>query len=430
MFPWIASPRKKHEVRNDGIETIESKPMAAFQYTTITKQGQTQKGMIEAESAKHARQLLRDRNLTPIEVKPAQQKKEEAFHFLRKPTLNTKELALITRQLATLLAAGLPVEEVLSAVAEQTEKSRSKGLMLSVRSKVLEGHSLAAALREFPQAFSELYCATVAAGEKSGHLDVVLERLADFTEQQSYMRQKIRNALIYPMLMVFVSIGIVGFLLEYVVPKMIAVYSSINQTLPVLTQILISISSGIKNYGLYILLAIIVAVFFFFRAMKSNLAFREKIHSLLLRLPIFGNAIKIANTARFSRTFAILSSAGVPVLESMSIASALITNIPIRKAVEEATSRIREGGNINLALKQTHYFPPMSIHLIASGEASGQLENMLERAANNQDNDIKQLIEISLTLFEPAIILLMGAIVLFIVLAVLLPIFQLQQLSG
>jgi general secretion pathway protein F len=230
--------------------------------------------------------------------------------------------------------------------------------------------------------------------------------------------------------MVLVSISIVGFLLEYVVPKMVSVYSNIGQTLPGMTQVLISISNGLKSYGLYILLCLIVLIVLVTRSMKTSTAFRNKMHHLILRIPIIGNAIKVTNTARFSRTFAILSSAGVPVLEAMTISSALITNLPIRAAVDEATKRVREGANIHLALKQTTYFPPMSIHLIASGESSGQLENMLERAANNQDNEITQLIETSLALFEPAIILLMGAIVLFIVLAVLLPIFQLDQFTG
>jgi general secretion pathway protein F len=344
--------------------------------------------------------------------------------------INHKELSLITRQLATLLAAGMPVEEVLAAVAEQTEKPRSKGLILSIRGKVLEGYSLANALREFPRAFSALYCSTVAAGEKSGHLEVVLQRLADYTEQQFQMQQKIKNALIYPGVMILVSVGIVGFLLEYVVPKMVAVYSNVGQSLPGMTQLLIALSNGIKYAGVYFLIVLAVGIFFFRRALKNNISFREKIHHSLLRLPLLGNTIKITNTARFSRTFAILSSAGVSVLEAMSIAAQLVTNIPIRKAIEEASNRVREGANINLALKQTRFFPPMSIHLIASGEASGQLEPMLERAANNQDNDIKQLIDTSLTLFEPAIILIMGAIVLFIVLAILLPIFQLDQLTG
>jgi general secretion pathway protein F len=299
-----------------------------------------------------------------------------------------------------------------------------------VRSKVLEGHALASALRDFPQAFSNLYCATVSAGEKSGHLDIVLQRLADYTEQQYEMRQKIMHALIYPVIMVFVAIGIVGFLLQFVVPKMISVYSNTGQALPGMTQILIAISNGISRYGLYILIAIIAGFVLFRYQMKKNIAFKEKMHRVFLRIPVIGNAIKVVNTARFSRTFAILSSAGVPVLEAMTISSALITNLPIRKAVQEAANRVREGANIYLALKQTTYFPPMSIHLIASGESSGQLENMLERAANNQEGDITRLIETSLALFEPAIILLMGAIVLFIVLAVLLPIFQLDQFTG
>ena len=405
--------------------------MGAFQYSAINLKGIKQKGLIEAESFKHARQLLREQGLMPLTVESAQKKlgtmKRRAFG---KPQVSYKELSLMTRQLATLLSAGLPIEEVLAAVAEQTEKNRTKSLILAVRSKVLEGHSLAAALRDYPEAFSELYCRTVAAGEKSGHLDIVLQRLADYTEQQFHMRQKIQQALIYPSVMVLVAIGIVGFLLEYVVPKMIAVYSNIGQDLPGMTQFLIALSTDLKKYGLYLLIFIVCVIFIFRKTMKNNLAFRKKIHHLLLRIPIIGNAIKVANTARFSRTFAILSSAGVPVLDAMSISAKLITNLPIRDAVDEAANRVREGANISLALKQTTYFPPMSIHLIASGEASGQLENMLERASNNQEGDISRLIETSLALFEPAIILIMGALVLFIVLAILLPIFQLDQFTG
>ncbi len=405
--------------------------MGAFQYNAIDSQGASRKGIIEADSPKEARRLLREQGLTPIEIQLAQQKmsnfKIKAFG---KPSISTKELALMTRQLATLLTAGLPLEEVLAAVAEQTEKQRTKGLILSVRSKVLEGHSLAAGFRDYPEAFSPLYCSTVEAGEKSGHLDIVLQRLADYTEQQFHMRQKIQQALIYPSVMIFVALGILGFLLEYVVPKMIAVYSNIGQALPGMTVVLIAISTNLKSLGLYIFIAIIVSVFFFRRRMKNNLAFRTQIHRLLLRIPLIGNAIKVANTARFSRTFAILSSAGVPVLEAMSISSRLITNLPIRTSVEEAANRVREGANISSSLKQTKYFPPMSIHLISSGESSGQLENMLERAANNQDGEITRLIETTLALFEPAIILVMGAMVLFIVLAILLPIFQLDQFTG
>jgi len=404
--------------------------MAAFHYTCIDSNGKKQTGLLEAESAKHARQLLRNKNLMPISIHSASQKITLRIPtFFRKNYIDPRELASITRQFSTLLAAGMPIEEVLAAVAEQTEKPRSKGLMLAVRSKVLEGHSLAAALREFPNAFSELYCGTIAAGEKSGHLDIVLQRLADYTEQQLNIRQKIQQALIYPAIMVLVSFGIVGFLLEYVVPKMVTVYSTAGQSLPDMTRFLIAMSNGIQKDGIYLLILIVISIWLFRRQLKKSISFREKIHSLWLKLPIIGKAIKTVNTARFSRTFAILSAAGVSVLEAMTIASKIITNLPIRYAVEEAANRVREGASIHLALKQTHYFPAMSIHLLASGEASGQLETMLDRAATNQENDISRLIETSLALFEPMIILIMGAIVLFIVLAVLLPIFQLNQFT-
>jgi general secretion pathway protein F len=405
--------------------------MPAFQYVALNTRGEKFKGLIEADTEKQARQLIRTQGhvLLNVQMTHGIASKRKLFTRFEK-NISVKELTLLTRQLATLLAAGMPLEEVLNAVAEQTEKPGPRSLIMSVRSKILGGYSLANALRDFPRAFSNLYCATVAAGEKSGHLDLVLQRLADYTEQQAATRQKIQNALIYPGIMLLVSFGIVGFLLEYVVPKMVSVYSNTGQALPGITQVLISFSNVLQSYGIYFLLAIGVGGYFFLRQVKNNAAFREKYQRTLLRMPIFGNATKIINTARFARTFAILSAAGVSVLEAMGIAAELITNIPIRTAVLDATSHIREGANIHLALKQTRYFPPMSIHLIASGESSGQLEPMLERAANNQDNDIRQLIDTSLTLFEPAMILFMGAIVLFIVLAILLPIFQLDQMTG
>lgn len=407
--------------------------MPAYHFVAITSSGQEQKGVFEADNEKQARQLLRDKSLIPLQVWLSQEKKttnkESFFTFRRQQGLSSKELAFITRQFATLLAAGLPLEESLLAVAEQTEKARIKGLILSVRGKVLEGHALAFALREYPQAFSPLFCATVAAGEKSGHLDRVLLRLADYTEQQWHMRQRLKTALIYPTMIVLVAIGIVGFLLEYVVPKMVAVYGHLGQSLPIMTRLLIAMSDDVKSDGLYVLIIMILSVYFGWRALKKNEDLREKVHYFLLRLPLIGPAMKTADTARFARTLSILSAAGVSVLEAMTISAQLIIAIPIRKAVTEAVDHVREGAPIHLALKRTTYFQPMSIHMIASGEASGQLEQMLERVAQNQENDITRLIEVSLALFEPAIILLMGAIVLFIVLAVLLPIFQLNQFT-
>lgn len=409
--------------------------MSAYHYIAMNANGQEQKGVIEAENEKYARQLLREKSLIPVRIRPAQEKKDankthKRSLFNLERGLTSKELALFTRQFATLLAAGLPLEEALLAVSEQSEKEKVKGLILSVRSKVVEGHALASALREHPASFSALFCATVAAGEKSGHLEKVLLRLAEYTEQQWNMRQKLKTALIYPTMIILVAIGIVGFLLQYVVPKMIAVYGNLNQDLPALTKVLIVVSNFVTSYGLYLLLLIVAGAFIFSRALQKSEALRAKFHAFLLRLPLIGYAIKTANTARFSRTLSILSAAGVPVLEAMTIASQLITVIPIRRAVETAVNHVREGGAIYLSLKQTGFFPPMSIHMIASGEASGQLENMLERVAHNQEDEITRLIEVSLALFEPAVILIMGAIVLFIVLAVLLPIFQLNQFTG
>lgn len=409
--------------------------MPAYHYTAINPTGRELKGVVEAETEKHARQLLRDKTLIPVHLRAAQEKKDilkdnKFSLFSRQRGLNSKELALMTRQFATLLSAGLPVEEALAAVAEQSEKQRIKGLILSIRGKVTQGHALASALREHPQSFSDLFCATVAAGEKSGHLDKVLLRLAEYTEQQWHMRQKLSTALIYPAMIVMVAVGIVGFLLEYVVPKMISVYSNLNQALPTMTVVLIAISNFVKNEGFYVIILLAVGWFLWRRALKKSEALREKAHLVLLRLPLIGYAIKTANTSRFARTLSILSAAGVSVLEAMNISAQLMTNIPMRKSVEVAVQRVREGAAIHLALKQTTYFSPMSIHMIASGEASGQLESMLERVASNQEDEIVRLIEVSLALFEPAVILIMGAVVLFIVLAVLLPIFQLNQFTG
>lgn len=406
--------------------------MPAYHYVAIDARGSEQKGVIEADSAKGARQLLRERGLLPTSIQVTKNKNNNKSFFSQffRIKFKTKDLAIFTRQFSTLIAAGLPVEEALLAVAEQSEKPKQKALVLSLRAKVLEGHSLASALKDYPDVFSELFCATVAAGEKSGYLDKVLLRLADYTEQQTHIQQKLKNAMIYPVLIVVVAIGIVTFLLQYVVPKLLAVFARMKQALPLATEILIAISNFISHYGIYLALLIIFIIFAYRYSLKHNLTFREKNHYLFLRLPLIGKAIKTANTARFSRTLAILSASGVPVLDAMTISASLITSIPIKKAVEIAVTKVREGASISLALKQTSYFSPMSIHMMASGEASGQLENMLERIAVNQENEILGLISVALALFEPAVILIMGGVVLFIVLAVLLPIFQLNQITG
>lgn len=405
--------------------------MKPFHYIAINSQGKKLKGIIEADSEKSARQLLREQKLSPLSV--SDKETSFSFSFLKwfknKKMLSQKNLALLTRQFATLLASGLPLEEVLATTALQMEKPIIQRLILSLRNKIAEGYSFAKALSDFPETFSSLYCATVASGEASGHLDQALHQLADYTEKQYETRQTIQHACIYPIMMIIVSISIVGFLLDYVVPKMIAIYSNLNQTLPLMTRFLIALSQGIQTFGLYIFIASIVGVFFFFQRYRTRLSFREKIDTLLLRIPLIGNFIILNNTARFARTLSILSRAGVPLLDSLKMASELVTHLPIQNALKKASDRIKEGANIYLSLKQTQFFTPISLHLIASGETSGELETMLDRAAEHQENDIARFIKTSLSLLEPIIILVMGAIVLFIVLAVLLPIFQLDQLG-
>lgn len=404
--------------------------MPAYHYTAVTAKGQRQKGVMEADNEKQVREQLRHQSLLPLQVKPAKSTSSVKRDWFKPRTVRTQAVALFTRQFATLLSAGLPIEEALLAVAEQTEQTALKGMILSVRASVMEGHGLGTAMEGHPAAFSPLFSATVAAGERTGHLDQVLMRLADYTEQQANLNQKLKTALIYPIMIVLVAFGIVGFLLTYVVPKMVAVYGHLNQALPWMTQLLIGISGFVQAMGLYVLLVLVVGVLIFRRALAQKPALRFRWHHVLLRMPMVGYAMKTADTARFARTLSILSTAGVPVLEAMRVSASLIHLMPIRESVMIAVDRVREGGAIHLALKNTGYFTPMSVHMVASGEASGQLDQLLERVALQQEGDVTRLIDVSLSLFEPAIILLMGGIVLFIVLAVLLPIFQLNEFTG
>ncbi|MDR3442646.1 MAG: GspF family T2SS innner membrane protein variant LspF [Legionella sp.] len=400
--------------------------MGAFQYQALKKNGSTSKGVLEADSERHARQLLREQGLIPTQVNVLTQQRV-GTGTRSKGKISAADLALFTRQLATLLAAGIPVEESLRGVSEQTEKDKVRELIIGVRAKVLEGYGLAQAMTQYPQAFPELYRATVGSGEQTGHLDAVLEKLADYTENQQQTRQKVQQALIYPFIMILVSVAIICFLLTFVVPKIIEVFTSSGQSLPEMTEFLITLSNFVKSYGLYLLIFMILAVMAFKRSL-NNIKIKMAWHRLLLRLPIVSYLVKTINVARYIHTFGILFAAGVSVLETMRVAGSLVTNIVMRQAFDTATLKVREGGGISEALKDTGYISPMAIHLIASGEKSGQLSNMMERSANHLDNEVKRLIDTSLTLLEPLVILFMGAIVLFIVLATLLPIFSMEQL--
>jgi len=407
--------------------------MAAFEYLALDARGKEKKGVLEADTARLARQLLRQQSLHPLTVSETsgRDRKKGVSGAKGTPTfrggIKTADLALLTRQVATLSAAGTPLEESLSAVSRQTEKQRIKSLLLSVRAKVMEGHSFAAALGDYPKVFPEIYQATVAAGEQSGHLDAVLERLADYTEERQAANATIKKALIYPAMLVVASILIVGFLLAYVVPQVVQVFEGMDQELPALTQGMLATSAFVREWGLVVAGSVFVAVVIFNRAMRSE-AFRTRVHAALLKLPLFSRLIRGFNTAQFARTLSILAASGVPVLEALDIGAQVITNRPMRQAVKSAAVRVREGSTLSSALERTGYFPPMLLHLIASGESSGQLDTMLEKAATHQERELSSLTAVFLGLFEPVIILIMGGVVLTIVLGILLPIFEMNQL--
>lgn len=404
--------------------------MGAFEYTALDARGREKKGVIEGDAPRQVRQQLRDNGWVPLSVEEVVQRKTSSGSgrpSMLQRGISATDLALLTRQLATLVRAGMPLEECLSAVAQQTEKSRVKSMLLAVRSRVMEGHTLATGLGDFKQAFPEIYRTTVEAGEQSGHLEDILERLADYTENRQQMRQKIQLAVFYPALLTLVAIGVVGGLMTFVVPQVVQVFDNIGQDLPGLTVGLIAVSDFLRAYGLVMIVLIVLAVIGF-NYMLRNDAFRRRFHQFRLHVPLVAKLERGFNTGRFARTFSILMASGVPVLEALRISAQVMSNIPMREAVDEAASRIREGASIAASLERSGYFPPMTVHLIASGEASGKLEEMLERAAQNQEREIETLIAALLGLFEPLLILFMGGCVLIIVLAILLPIFDLNQL--
>jgi len=341
--------------------------------------------------------------------------------------MSSGELALITRQLASLSQSGLPLEEALLAVGQQNDQPRTKSILLGVRSKVMEGHSLADGFGEFPQSFPELYRATVAAGEQSGHLDIVLERLAEYTEARQTLRQTVTNALIYPIVLVVMAVAIISFMLASVVPKIVGVFENTGGELPGLTRGLIASSDFLRDH--WLLLIIGVGAFFYgvWRLLQKD-GPKRRYHRFLLRMPITGKLTRGINTARFTRTLSILAGSGVPILDALKIAAGVVENLPMRDAVNEAAVRVREGASISGSLGESRLFPPMMIHLISSGEAGGRLEEMLSRAASNQEREVNGLIATLLGILQPLLIVAMGAIVMTIVLAILLPIFEINNL--
>jgi len=402
--------------------------MGAFEYLALDQAGKESKGLIEGDTPKHVRQILRDRHLLPVEVtEVAQKEAKRQSTFSLRSGLSSSELALITRQLASLSQSGLPLEEALLAVAQQNDQPRTKSILLGVRSRVMEGHTLADGLGEFPQAFPELYRATVAAGEQSGHLDVVLERLADYTESRQELRQRITNAMIYPIALVAMAVAIISFMLATVVPRIVSVFENASGELPALTRWLIATSDFLRNHWLILIIGIAALMYGVWWLLQKD-GPKRSYHRLLLRGPIAGRLTRGINTARFTRTLSILAGSGVPILDALKIAAEVIENLPMRDAVTEASLRVREGASISRSLAASKLFPPMMIHLIASGETGGKLEEMLSRTADYQEREVDGLIATLLGILQPLLIVLMGAVVMTIVLAILLPIFEINNL--
>lgn len=408
--------------------------MPAYRYEAVTAQGSKKAGVLQADSARLAREMLRKQDLFPISVESVlEANKVEVKSSTKKKwftkKLSLKELSLVTRQLATLLEAGVPIDEAIGSTAEQNNKAHIRNILAGVRSKIMEGESLAKAMQAFSNSFPSIYRTTIAAGESSGRLDKVLEHLAEYIENQRRIRNKIMQALTYPMLMVLVSFGVVIFLLWKVVPQIISTVIQAHQALPLSTKILLMISNFIMHDGWIVLIGLILAIVGI-KALMRVKAFRFAWDSFLLKIPFISKVIIQMNTARFARTFSILVSASVPILEALSASAGLLSSMPMQKAVKEAAEDVREGASLKRALAVSGFFPPMFLHLIGTGEQSGRLGQLLNQAAKELEHDVDNVLQAVLTLFEPLMILVMGGIVLYIVLAVMLPIFNLDQFNG
>jgi len=399
--------------------------MAQFRYRALDGEGVVRKGSQEAGTARQARLLLRERGLAPLlieELRPA-----AAPLRLRGKGLSAADLALLTRQLATLVQSAVPLEEALQAVARQCERPRQRSLLLAVRARVLEGHTLAEGLGRFPGAFSELYCATVAAGERSGHLGVVLEQLADYTEARQMARQRIQMALVYPVILLLASVSIVAFLLGFVVPDVVAMFVGNGQALPWLTRALILISGATQAYGAWALLLFAIGMVGLASLLRRP-ALKLRWHGALLRLPIIGPAWRASDAARFASTLSIMGKSAVPLVDALHIAASVVGNRGIRGRLADVARSVREGGTLARGLELSGDIPPLMLHLIASGERAGELDRMLERAAQQQEKVLAARIALIVSLFEPLMLVVMGGVVLLIVMAILLPILSLNQL--
>jgi general secretion pathway protein F len=405
--------------------------MAGYRYEALSKSGQLEKGVIESDSARLARTQLREQGLSPVSVTAL--KTSSMMNITLLPgmqwqrALSANELAMLTRQFATLIGAGLTIEQTLNALIAQTESETTKRTLAVIRGEVLGGQTLSRALATQHKHFPELYRALVAAGESSGQLGQVLAKLADYTESQQSLRNKVLLALIYPVIVTLVAMMVVGSLLTWVVPQVVQVFQHTHQALPILTRSMIALSDFVRNSGGFVLLIIIASLFLFSRALRNeNHLYRW--HVVLLKLPVVGKMIRAINTAQLTSTLAILVNARVPLLVALNSGIGVLSNIPMRRALIQAERHVREGASLSRAFNHSKLFPPMMIHLISGGEASGKLDEMLEKIAVIQTQEVENRVMVFTRLLEPALILFMGGMVLLIVLAILLPIFDLNQI--
>lgn len=403
--------------------------MAAFEYKALDAKGKQKKGVIEGDNARQVRQKLKEQGLIPVEVieTKAKEAKASSSGFTFKRGISTNDLALLTRQLSTLVQAGMPLEECLKAVAEQTEKAHIRTMMVAVRSRVVEGYTLSDSLGDYPHVFDDLFRAMVAAGEKSGHLDTVLDRLADYAENRQKMRSKLQQAMIYPVMLTLIAVSVIAFLLATVVPKIVDQFVQMGQKLPASTEFLLLASNFVLNWGVALVVVTLVSIVLFQAALRKP-SIRLKWDRWILGLPVIGKVARGLNTSRFARTLSICTSSAIPLLDGMKVAADVMSNQFVKEQVLLAADKVREGASLRKSLEQTRLFPPMMLHMIASGEQSGELEQMLTRAADNQDRDFESQVNMALGVFEPLLIVCMAGIVLFIVVATLMPLLELNNL--
>lgn len=403
--------------------------MAGFRYQAYNLDGKLHRGVLEADSARQARSLLRDQGLTPHLVEAIAANDPARGSRFRAVSLSRAELTRLTRSLASLIEAGLTVEQAFDALIEQAESERERQVLAALRGEVVAGSTIARALESFPRIFPELYRTLIAAGESSGQLARVLSRLADYLEERQALASRLSLALIYPSIVLLVAVAVVVALLAYVVPQVVSVYAHAKETLPLLTRGLIALSSFLQAAWPALLLLMAGAIIGLKMALKRRVP-RARIHSLLWRTPGLGKLLRQLDSTRLAATLAILVGSRVPLLTALEAGGGVMTLIPMREALEGAARGVREGMPLSRALAATDAFPPVMVHLIAGGESTGRLDEALDRAARQQQATLSTRMAAAVAVLEPALVVLMGLLVLAIVLAILLPLFNLNQLVG